>query len=616
MNIAFKINAAILLVFVATVLASAWAMHRFVEPQFAALERESAELNHGRVLDAIQSLQSSLRATAQDYGFWDDTYNFMSAGKKQRKAYVADNLAPADRTFEGLDVNAIVYRRLNGSAVWSEAYDLVTGKPIEDLPEELRQLRLRHPHLAGVGDYTAVTGLYDTSYGLTLVAIAPILKTDHTGKPAGELIVARRLDVEAVKKISSVDFTIAPRTRAPAEGGDTLELTTKDTGVESMSILADVIGRPIATLTVTTPRDVSRIGADAIRSAMLSFIAAAAIVIAALWLFVRVFVVARIAALNRHFTTAAGAGDLQKFSTDHGMDEIGDLSRAFNVMADEVNHLRDAMAETSYLSGMSEWAAGTLHNVRNGLNPVNVIAWRLLQLTEAPWLKNLTTAVNEHANPETPPERREKLKSYMISCAPRILTTTQESAALVRQIDEANKAVLEIMTEYERYAHRSCELQPVKLNALVAGVARTALAEYAETIAVEVSERPAECLANKTILRQVLTNLLLNAAESITAAGVNGQIRVGFTELHSTPRKMVVTISDNGEGIAGDRLGAIFERGHSSRAHRTGGLGLHWCANAIRSQGGSITVRSDGPGQGATFIITLSVPSDTAKEAA
>jgi two-component system, NtrC family, sensor kinase len=63
-------------------------------------------------------------------------------------------------------------------------------------------------------------------------------------------------------------------------------------------------------------------------------------------------------------------------------------------------------------------------------------------------------------------------------------------------------------------------------------------------------------------------------------------------------------VKDNGEGIPEANLNRIFNHGFTTK--KTGhGFGLHSGANAAREMGGSLTVHSDGPGHGATFILEL-----------
>ena len=69
-------------------------------------------------------------------------------------------------------------------------------------------------------------------------------------------------------------------------------------------------------------------------------------------------------------------------------------------------------------------------------------------------------------------------------------------------------------------------------------------------------------------------------------------------------RWLRISVSDNGEGIAPENLTRVFSHGFTTR--RDGhGFGLHTCALAAREMGGRLTAHSDGPGQGATFILDL-----------
>ncbi len=74
-----------------------------------------------------------------------------------------------------------------------------------------------------------------------------------------------------------------------------------------------------------------------------------------------------------------------------------------------------------------------------------------------------------------------------------------------------------------------------------------------------------------------------------------------------------IQVHDNGMGIAPDMLNRIFQYGFTTREEGHG-FGLHSSAIAAQELGGSLTVHSNGPGQGATF--TLELPHVPAQEAA
>lgn len=105
-------------------------------------------------------------------------------------------------------------------------------------------------------------------------------------------------------------------------------------------------------------------------------------------------------------------------------------------------------------------------------------------------------------------------------------------------------------------------------------------------------------------LRQSISNLLANAVK-FTPAG--GRITV---RCHEVSGRVVLTVSDTGEGIDGQFLPHLFDRfsqAVAARPHPTGGLGLGLsiARQIIELHGGTISAHSDGLGRGSTFEIAL-----------
>ncbi|MCA9622116.1 MAG: ATP-binding protein, partial [Myxococcales bacterium] len=101
--------------------------------------------------------------------------------------------------------------------------------------------------------------------------------------------------------------------------------------------------------------------------------------------------------------------------------------------------------------------------------------------------------------------------------------------------------------------------------------------------------------------RQVLTNLVTNAAK----ATAEGSVRV---ELRKDGDQVVVTVEDSGRGIAPEVLSTIFEpykQAGDAAARRGGaGLGLAITRRLVLLHGGRIEARSE-LGRGSTFTIFL-----------
>jgi PAS domain S-box-containing protein len=105
-------------------------------------------------------------------------------------------------------------------------------------------------------------------------------------------------------------------------------------------------------------------------------------------------------------------------------------------------------------------------------------------------------------------------------------------------------------------------------------------------------------------LQQVLWNLLLNAVK-FTPKG--GRVQVLLERINS---HLEISVIDTGEGIKPEFLPYVFDRfrqadASPSRRHGGLGLGLSIVRQLVELHGGSVGVKSDGPGLGSTFIVSL-----------
>ncbi len=105
-------------------------------------------------------------------------------------------------------------------------------------------------------------------------------------------------------------------------------------------------------------------------------------------------------------------------------------------------------------------------------------------------------------------------------------------------------------------------------------------------------------------LQQVLWNLLSNAVK-FTPRG--GRVQVLLERVNS---HLEISVIDTGEGIKPEFLAFVFDRfrqadASTTRRHGGLGLGLSIVRNLVELHGGSVRAKSDGPGHGSTFIITL-----------
>jgi len=125
-------------------------------------------------------------------------------------------------------------------------------------------------------------------------------------------------------------------------------------------------------------------------------------------------------------------------------------------------------------------------------------------------------------------------------------------------------------------------------------------------VAESVRSVPTLCTA-RTLLVQVLANLVQNAIESIRQTGrTDGEVDIeARREVIAGTEGVRIEIRDNGRGIAPGDLRRVFERGYSTKAQAGAGMGLHWCANTMNAMNGRIRAESEGPNQGARFFVEL-----------
>ena len=148
------------------------------------------------------------------------------------------------------------------------------------------------------------------------------------------------------------------------------------------------------------------------------------------------------------------------------------------------------------------------------------------------------------------------------------------------------------------------ELGPVDLPSVVAGALTLAASElrYRARTVIDVAEAPSP-LAQDGKLRQVLLNLLVNAAHAIPE-GAPERHEVSVTARAEGDR-VVVEVSDTGPGVPEELRTDIFEPFFTTKPVGKGtGLGLWVCRRSIEEMGGEIVV-ADRPGGGARFRVSL-----------
>lgn len=189
--------------------------------------------------------------------------------------------------------------------------------------------------------------------------------------------------------------------------------------------------------------------------------------------------------------------------------------------------------------------------------------------------------------------------------APDAVSLSWAVEGMLRQIDQMSRVVEDLM-DATRWACGKVTLQRrrVDLRDVVSVAAQDVAAAVADRGHELVVDNPSEPLwadADPQRLQQVLSNLLRNA---VNCTDPGGRISLAAEGIVSTIR---LRISDTGRGIEPAALGHIFDLFSQVRPHETAGvgIGLSVVREIVALHDGRIEARSDGPGHGSVFIVTL-----------
>ncbi len=219
------------------------------------------------------------------------------------------------------------------------------------------------------------------------------------------------------------------------------------------------------------------------------------------------------------------------------------------------------MSRADKLATIGELAAGAAHEIRNPLTAIQSS------------LQYLSTKI--HA------EKENKLLTNALQETGRIneILSALLSFSRPSEIKKEENNIIEILEE-------SLDLISIQSN------------KYKIKITRDYPNTPLLLNSDKAQLKQLFLNILLNSAQAMNSGG---ELKI---EVHPKDNhKILITVTDTGEGIPEDKLDNIFDPFFTTKSGGTG-LGLSICYGIIESHKGEIEVKSK-VGQGTTISITL-----------
>lgn len=173
----------------------------------------------------------------------------------------------------------------------------------------------------------------------------------------------------------------------------------------------------------------------------------------------------------------------------------------------------------------------------------------------------------------------------------------------VEGIRQETESLGKVVTNFLNFARpEQIALSRVDLGAIVRRAVEDLRHELPAAASLTVTGEFGEVQGDEVLLRQVLANLMRNAAEACQEAGIVPAITVrGEVDLaHGTSR---LSVDDNGPGVPETARERIFQPFFTTRARGTG-LGLAIVQKVVVMHNGRVTVR-ETPGGGASMQVLL-----------
>lgn len=277
----------------------------------------------------------------------------------------------------------------------------------------------------------------------------------------------------------------------------------------------------------------------------------------------------------------------------------------------ERQEMQRRLLAVSRQAGMAEIAANVLHNVGNILNSVNISAGLVssrLRDSKVQGLARAVQLIDEHAADLgdflSRDAKGQLLPAYLGKLAQTLAAEQQEVIGelghLTRNIDH----IKDVVATQQAYAGSASIVEPALLADLLEDALRIsdgAVRRDQVSIVKRFAETPLAQL-DKTRVMQILVNLINNAKQAMD--GASDRPRRVTLQVDVAGDTLRVGVRDEGKGIAPQDLTRIFAHGFTTRAGGHG-FGLHSCALAAQQMGGTLSAQSDGPGQGALFLLEL-----------
>ncbi len=270
---------------------------------------------------------------------------------------------------------------------------------------------------------------------------------------------------------------------------------------------------------------------------------------------------------------------------------VGVMLVARNVGA--LSQLQSTLRYSRKLASLNRLLAGVAHEVKNPLNAMTIH----LELLKQKLGRRAPALASAPVGSGTPAEVA--ATGAIAAEAPSLPDGTMSHVSI---IGEEIRRLDQVVQGFLRFS-RPEELQPesVVVTTLlqdIVDVVRPQAEQQGIAVVMDVPAVPVSIQVDRSMVRQALLNLALNAIDAMPAGG-----SLTLRSQVVKDQQVQIDVTDSGVGIAPEHLGRVFDLYFTTREQGSG-LGLSMVYRTVQLHDGTIDVEST-PGRGATFRVRL-----------
>jgi two-component system CheB/CheR fusion protein len=181
---------------------------------------------------------------------------------------------------------------------------------------------------------------------------------------------------------------------------------------------------------------------------------------------------------------------------------------------------------------------------------------------------------------------------------------------MIRRNVDLQSRLLEELFDFTKVGQHKVQMRLEAIDAheavgFVLEICKAEIAAAEITVLLDLAATEKRVLADSVRLQQVMWNLVKNAVKFSAPGSI-----IAITSANDVAGELTLQFIDHGVGIEPALLPLLFNpfrQGNHDKPHLSGGLGLGLfiAKGMIEAQEGTLSVASDGHGQGATFCVTL-----------